>query len=144
MADKIVLTGPKKVQVNENGDYITFDSRDSAFMDKLLEIVQEFEANREQYQSKIDEISTMPADSTQEQVAKSLAASKLNAEICGRLREKIDSAFHDTVCRKVFGDIEPTLDAFAEFFFQLTPIIRAAQQERNEKLRKYIDKYKKR
>ena len=97
MADKIVLTGPKKVQVNENGDYITFDSRDSAFMDKLLEIVQEFEANREQYQSKIDEISTMPADSTQEQVAKSLAASKLNAEICGRLRDKIDSAFHDTV-----------------------------------------------
>ena len=140
MADKITLTGPKKIQVNDN-EYITFDSRDRAFMDGLLELVQDFEEHQAEYQAQSDKIAAMPVSTPQEQVARALAASKFNAEICGKLRERIDSVFHDTVCKKVFGDIEPTLDTYAEFFFQLTPLIRSAQAERQEKLRKYIEKY---
>ena len=55
MADKITLTGPKKIQVNDN-EYITFDSRDRAFMDGLLELVQDFEEHQAEYQAQSDKI----------------------------------------------------------------------------------------
>ena len=136
---KITLqSGVKRIQVNENGDCITFDTRDQGFLAEMVALTKYFEAKRPEYR----EIEAMPSSTQEEQIARAAAACDFNMKVCEHLKQQVDNIFHDEVCRKVFGNITPTVDAFAEFFLQLAPIVRTAQAERQEKVRKYTDKYR--
>ena len=109
------------------------DDRQEAQADMLIEAAE---------QGGFDVLS-MPVERTQEeQIARAAAACDFNMKVCEHLKQQVDNIFHDEVCRKVFGNITPTVDAFAEFFLQLAPIVRTAQAERQEKVRKYTDKYR--
>ena len=140
--DKITLiSGLKRIEVNENGDCITFDARDQGFMDRIMNLLKEFYAKKEEYDAKIEKIQEMPGDTKEQQIARASAALEFNSSVCNWMAEQINAVFQDDVKQKVFGDITPTGEAWAEFMYQLAPIVQAARVEQSERVRKYTDKY---
>lgn len=142
--DKIsVSTGLKRIQVNDNGDFITFDARDQGFADRFGELLKSFNQKKDEYDKKVKEIKSMPSETKEQQAAIVLAALEFNSDLCAWMAEQVNAVFHDDVKAKVFGDITPTGEAWAEFLYQLVPIVYKAKIEQSEKVRQYTDKYKK-
>ncbi len=142
MSEKISIgSTAKKIAVNDAGEYISFDARDQAFMTELLDLVQNFKGMEQVYQEGLDRINAMPTGTEEERVAKCAAACKFNSDVCEDLRQRVDKLFKDDVCRKVFGPITPGIYEFAEFFEQLAPIVKQAQEERAARIRKYTARY---
>ena len=142
MPDKITITrNVKKIKVNDDGEFITIDLGDQEFLAGLVEIIRGFDENKSLYYQKINDVKAMPDGTRDEQLAQTIALSDLSTDICRRLKGQLDSIFHDEVCRKVFGNITPGIDLFAEFFSQLAPIIKNAASEQNKRIRKYTEKY---
>lgn len=135
--------GEKRIEVNDQGEYITLPLGDQAFMSGLMSLVQSFRGMESTYQAEFDKINTMPTLTEAERVDKCAAACKFNAEVCEEMREKVDSLFKDEVCRKVFGPITPGLYEFAQFFNQLAAFVKKAQEERFARIRKYTERYHK-
>lgn len=135
----------KRIKVNEAGEYITLNFDDQSLLPRLVDLMKEFEAVADEYTIKSAEIGTMPEDTQRERIAKISTEAKFTMEICTQLKQKVDAAFHDEVCRKVFGDITPSVSAFAEFFDQLGGLLRKFAAERDEEFKrktaKYTEKY---
>lgn len=132
----------KKIQVNESGDFITFDPRDQGFNNRFLVLLQEFSEKKDEYDKKLEEISAMPGDTDKQQIERALAAVRFNSELCDWMTGQINAVFQDDVKQKVFGDIIPTGEAWAEFLYQLAPIIQTSRAEQSDRVRKYTAKYK--
>ncbi len=140
--DKITLqSGIKRIQVNESGDCITFDARDQGFTERFMKLLKDFSDKKAEYDSKITNIQSMPCDTEEQQIAKAATALEFNSAVCSWMTEKINAVFLDDVKQKVFGDITPTGEAWAEFMYQLAPIVQKAKVEQSERVRKYTAKY---
>lgn len=140
--DKITLSNSlKRIEVNENGDCITFDARDQGFMERIMNLMKEFYSKKAEYDAKIEKIQEMPGDTEEQQIARASAALEFNFDVCGWMKEQINTVFQDNVSGKVFGNITPTGEAWAEFLYQLAPIIQTARAEQSERVRRYTAKY---
>lgn len=127
----------KKIEVNDAGEYITLNLDDQAFLPALMAIIDDFNAKMPEYQKRAEALDAEPGDTEELRFEKMRKALAYNLEIHQELKERIDGVFHDEACRKVFGDIVPPVDAYAEFFEQLTPYIQKYSQERARKMGKY-------
>ena len=140
--DKITLqSGVKRIQVNENGDCITFDARDQGFTERFMKLLKDFTNKKAEYDAEIKELQSMPCDTEGQQIARAIAALEFNSIVCNWMAEQINAVFQDDVKQKVFGDITPTGEAWAEFLYQLAPIVQMAKAEQSERVRKYTAKY---
>lgn len=120
-----VSSNVKRIQVNENGDYITLNLGD----------VKEIE----RYQNVVSELGKV-IDGLDE--AASLEE-KISA--CKSAAENIDTLFGKGSSMKIFGTDTPYPDMIGDFFHQLTPIIAKCVNERKEKITsKYSTDRKKR
>jgi len=142
-----VSSNVKRIQVNDAGEYITLNLDDQSLIPRLLELMKDFEAASKEHTSRAAEIDAMAEDADDDRMAKVAAEAEFNLEICTTLKQKVDDAFGDEVCRKVFGDIVPGVSAFAEFFDQLGSLMKQFGAERTaeaqKRIAKYTDKYKK-
>lgn len=131
----------KKVEVNDNGDYIVLPFGDQAFIPKMLELLREFDERGTEQQARAAEIAEMPDD-----IEKVDAAASLNLELCTKMAERVNGLFGADACSKIFGAGTPSIFAFADFFDQLAPIIRKYADEESkvhqERIKKYSAKYK--
>ena len=138
----------KKIKVNDRGDYITLNFGDQRFIPELLALMDELTKSQPDNIARSAEIDAMPEGTREESLAKIAANAAFNLELCTYLQRRVDEIFRDDVCRKVFGDVVPSLDAFYEFFDQLGEVIRGFKRELDEDLQKrigrYTDKYTKR
>ena len=142
--DKIsVSAGLKRIQVNDNGDFITFDARDQGFADRFGELLKSFNQKKDEYDKKVKEIQSMPNETREQQAFIVLAALEFNSDLCAWMAEQVNAVFQDDVKAKVFGNITPTGEAWAEFLYQLAPIVYKAKAEQSEKVRQYKKKKKK-
>lgn len=140
--DKITLqSGVKRIQVNENGDFITFDARDQGFTERFMKLLKDFTNKKAEYDAKVKDLQSMPCDTEKEQLTRATAALEFNSSVCNWMAEQINAVFQDDVKQKVFGDITPTGEAWAEFMYQLAPIVQVAKAEQSERVRKYTAKY---
>ena len=140
--DKITLqSGVKRIQVNENGDFITFDARDQGFTERFMKLMKDFTNKKAEYDAKIEDLQSMPCDTEKEQLTRATVALEFNSSVCNWMAEQINAVFQDDVKQKVFGDITPTGEAWAEFMYQLAPIVQVAKAEQSERVRKYTAKY---
>jgi len=130
-----------QITVNDAGDTITLNVQDQRFMHTVTALVSEFTENAQTYKAKCEEIAAMPHDTNEEKFAQLTAVAAVSNEICSMLKEKVDNVFGTDTCKKVFGDIVPSIDAFADFFNQLSVIIGERCSFRMEKLRQYTEKY---
>lgn len=134
----------KTICVNKSGQTISIDMEDQEFVSGIVGVVRRFEDKQKEYRQKIQELKTMPHETEAEQIAQAHAVSAFSAQLCRELKTEVDAAFRDHVCDKVFGNITPSLELFAEFFRQLQPFIKEAAEERNKRVLKYTEKYRKR
>lgn len=137
----------KRIQVNEAGEYITMNLNDQEFVPRLIRLMKEFEAAADECNEKSSIIDVMPEETQQERMKKIEAAADFKLQICREMKGKVDDAFQDEVCRKVFGHVTPSVAAFAEFFDQIGALLKRfgdeKAEERRRKIAKYTDKYTK-
>lgn len=142
MSDKIsVNSGVKVIEVNDAGETISLPLGDQAFTNGLLELMQLFSVKAGEVAQACKNIDIV-ADASAKAEQLSTAAS-LNLKVCTEMKERVDALFGDEVCRKVFGDIVPSMTAFSDFFDQLAPFIEEYGREREAKLRQRLEKYTK-
>lgn len=130
-----------QITVNDAGETITLNLQDQRFIHTVTALVTDFNADTEQYKARCEEIAAMPHDTSEERFAQFTALAAVNNDVCGMLKGKVDDVFGADTCRKVFGDIVPSIDAFADFFNQLSDIMAERCSVRLEKLRQYTERY---
>lgn len=145
-----VSSGVKKIEVNDNGEYICIPIGDTAFYEKFAGILRYFNDKQDDINKKTTELSekykgveiSRDEDSVSEtEVNMIMDASKLYSELCRDVCEKLDDLFGEGCCRKVFTGIEiPSMELIHEFFEAITPYFKKYADERNKKI---IQKYNK-
>lgn len=141
-ANIMVNTGTKVIGVNDNGDTIHLPLGDQEFTRNFLKLMQELS---DKAQKIAEQIKAVKEDT--DKVTQLSMVADLNLTICQQMKERVDAVFADDVCRKVFGDIIPGLDAFSEFFEKLSPFVLEYQESMRSKsearIKKYTEKYDK-
>ncbi len=117
-----VSSGTKKIEVNDEGEYITLPLGDDGFTRDFYRLLDDF-----QRQAQAVKVTEEDITGSMDQVV------ALNKE----LSEKVDSLFGAGTCKKVFGVLTPGVDLFLDFFTQLLPFFEASVKKRSEKLNKY-------
>lgn len=128
--DKIKINnGTKRIEVNDNGDYIELPMRDQSFPTRFFAFVDKIIARYEGIGK--EEVDLMSAE---EQYR------KMN-EVAVENMKDIDELLGEGTCKKVFGDIVPDDFIIIEFFEQITPFIhKYSKERRNEIKKKYAPK----
>lgn len=142
MNDKIhIEPGTMIIEVNDAGETISLPLGDQAFTGGLVELMQTFSQKADELSSAAGKIDT--SANTAEKVNELSAVASLNLRICAEMRERTDALFADEVCRKVFGDIVPSLSAFSYFFDQLSPFVAKYRDDMIAACKKSVEKYTK-
>lgn len=133
----------KTIEVNDAGETIAVNIGDYAFMADLADFAHELEDAAKKVAEKAAEINAESQDARQQ--IRSVA--EYNTEICTTIKERVDSMLGEETCRKVFGDVLPSIPEQLDFVGQLTSLcnrfVKEAQEATDQKLAKYLDKYKK-
>lgn len=121
--DRISITsGAKKIEVNDEGEYIILPVGDDSFIKRFYEIMDELQAKAAGIEMNDEDI---------------LGSINAVVDIDEKLRIKVDELIGEGTCRKVFGDMLPGLDMFIEFFAAILPFLEEHQKARIEKMNKY-------
>lgn len=126
-----VDTGAKRIEVNDDGEYITLNFADQSFPMRFYEMMDDFEKKRPEYERRAQELDQDESLTQEERTRRGLG---LNLEMHAYLKTQIDALFGPETCRKVFGDIVPGVDLYTEFLNQLTPYFEKYGKERQKKL----------
>jgi uncharacterized protein YggU (UPF0235/DUF167 family) len=122
-----INTGAKKIQVNDEGDFITLNFGDQSFPVKVFELINNFQEQCEKLQDNLKDLET---------------EGKANIEAFRTLekthlyfKEQIDNVFGAETCRKVFGNITPSMEHIADFFHQIEPFFTEYGKERQKTIK---------
>lgn len=120
-------TGVRKIEVNDNGDYIMLQVADQSIPAKLKKFVK----------AATDKLNKLSELSESENEADTEAAEELAYELDVFAKASIDDIFGDGTCKKVFGDIVPPIEMYIEFIEAITPYFQEYALNRAKKLSKY-------
>lgn len=116
-----------KIDVNDQGEFIELPLDDESFPKRVYALLENFQAKQEELNNQLEEIN----DITDGQ------AIDLNEEIHLFFKGEIDRVFGAETCRKVFGDITPSVGLLSQFFEQIEPYFEQFKQKKTAKLSKY-------
>lgn len=134
MAGIRVNTSVKRIEVNDNGDYIELNFSDNSFPDRFFNMLENVQKRQEEIQAQDREIrEKFGAD----EYAVLQHESALFRQMHEDIMKEVDGLFGADTCRKVFGDIVPGIELFDDFFTQLIPYFEEYGKERVAKLSKY-------
>lgn len=134
MAGIRVNTGVKRIEVNDNGDYITLNFGDASFADRFFEMVDRVQKRTNAAAPKAKEIDETMENGSEKHMR---AAAKLFREVHEDVSAEVDDFFGPDTCKKVFGDIVPSIDLYDDFFQQLMPYFEEFGKERAQRMSKY-------
>ena len=131
-----VNTGVKRIEVNDNGDFITLSLHDNAFLENFFSLYENLKKMAEESAQKETAIRERYKDSADAdgQLRETFS---LYSEAGRSLTEEVDKLFGEGTCKKVFGDITPSFELFIEFFEQLTPYLQEFAKEKSRRISKY-------
>lgn len=136
MAGIRVNTGVKRIEVNDNGDYITINLNDNDFMDRFFAAYENIQKMGDESTAKEAEIREKHKDNEAgTELMKDIFA--LYSEVGRKMKDEVENLFGAGTCKKVFGDITPTFDLYIDFFEQLTPYLREFAAEKTQRMSKY-------
>lgn len=122
--DKLRIdNGTKRIEVNDNGDFIELPLGDQSFPDRFFEFANKVIGRYEGISGSIDLLEA------EEQRKKML-------EIARENMKDVDELLGEGACRKVFGDIVPDDYMIMELFEKLTPFIQKHGKQRREEIQK--------
>lgn len=110
-----------KIEVNDNGEYITINLADVEFPQKFMAL---FEGTQKQF----SELSMRKEQYEMETPQRQL---EYEIEISKSIMKNIDYLLGEGACKKVFGDIVPDIYAITDFFEELIPIMQKYGKQRN-------------
>lgn len=120
-------TGVRKIEVNDNGDYIMLQVADQSIPAKLKKFVKAAT-------DKLNKLSELTESENETDIE---AAEELAYELDVFAKASIDDIFGDGTCKKVFGDIVPPIEMYIEFIEAITPYLQEYALNRAKKLSKY-------
>lgn len=134
MAGIRVNTGAKKIEVNDNGDYIILNFADHNFPNRFFDMLDTVQCIAKEAEGKEKELREKYEDGSLEQMR---ALSAFDCEIHREIAIQVDAVFGPGTCAKVFGEIVPGVELFDDFFSQLIPYFQEFGKERAQRLSKY-------
>ncbi len=131
-----INTGAVKIEVNDEGEFITLPFGDQSFPSRFFALIEDFNSREAEFKGKAENIEK----TDQAELEKAASNVALNLEIHQYFKTEIDKVFGAETCRKVFGDIVPSVELYAEFFDRLKPYFDKFNKERTQKMKKYSPK----
>lgn len=113
--------GSTKVEVNDQGEYIVLPLGDDGFSRRFYALVEDFKGKTEEIKAEDDVISALDK----------------SVSISSYMKAETDKLIGEGTCKKVFGDITPSIDLFMDFFYQLVPFFEEYNKRRNSRLDRY-------
>lgn len=141
--DKLrVDSGIKQIEVNDDGEYISFSVTDSAFFENFFNLINWFDS--EEVQKSIAELDkqkeSIDGTDNMKKIQDVIVKQK---ELISQVMDKIDAIFGEEASRKIFCGKTPDFYAIADFFEQIAPYIEKYAKERNRNIsKKYSTKRK--
>ncbi len=141
-----VSNGIKRIEVNDNGEYIEIPISDTSFFERYAEILKYFDKKQVEIEKRSKEIGEKYSAKEKEEIPDEDAIDEMNidmvadtvklySELCKDTCVQLDKLFGDGCCRKVFVGIEtPGIELIGDFFEQITPFLQKYAQERNDKI----------
>lgn len=126
--------GNKKIQVNEDGDYIVLPMGDNAFPKRLIDFTQKMKDVYNELIEKEKEFKRNGLDETN--ISDISEISDARAEIYTRIGTFFDEIFGNDSCRKVFGNLAPAQDIMISFLEQIKPLVERFADERRATIEK--------
>lgn len=131
-----VDNGLKKIEVNDNGEYIEFSISDNRFVEGLGELVDWMDSVSKQKNEEAKE-------DTERTIEDMLNKRKDKNKICQEACTRIDNLFGEGTCKKVFGNIEPDDYLIGDFIEKIMDLVNKFQKERKESIKnKYSNQRK--
>lgn len=134
MAGIRINTSVKKIEVNDNGEYITLNFSDNSFPDRFYGMLDNI-------QNRANDVEAQAAELEEKYGNDKEALTRQQAALYRQFHEgimsEVDTLFGPDTCKKVFGDIVPGIELFDDFFTQLTPYFEEYGKDRAAKLSKY-------
>ena len=97
-------TGAKRIEVNDEGEYITLNFADQSLPTRFFAMADDFQEKEPEYRARAEAID---ANTDLTEYERMRATAQLNLEFHTYFKEQIDALFGANTCRKVFGDIVP-------------------------------------
>lgn len=119
-----ISNGVKKIEVNDDGEFILLPVSDDGFVLSFYRLMEDIKKKGGELSEEIG------GEETVDSVEKIVAVER-------EIKQKVDALFGDGTCKKVFGDILPSMDLFVEFFGSLVPFLEEYKNERTAKMEKY-------
>lgn len=134
--DKLrVDSGIKKIEVNDNGEYISIPISDTAFYERLGVLIRNFEHKQKEVEQKAEALAEKHKDKPDDDAGAIADIAQLYSELCRYICAEIDGLFGAECCRKVFVGVEnPSVELIADFLEQITSLINQYAAERNQKI----------
>ena len=122
MANVIRLNGVKRIEVNDEGEYILLPVGDDQFLRNFYALVDEAQKKAAEIQTDSNDI---------------LGSMDVIVAFDKYMMERVDGLFGAETCHKVFGNILPGVEMYLEFFTLLTPYLEEYKKDRAEAISKY-------
>ena len=136
--DKIsVSNGDRRIEVNDSGEYIVLPLGDCSFPVRYFAMCDRVTAHIESLQPEAEAMDGRLSEMTLAEQMRAKYA--LDLKLHEKIKEEFDGLFGAGTCRKVFGDIVPSIELYDAFLSQLTPIFAQYAKERAEKLSRYSE-----
>lgn len=127
MENKIrINSGVKRIEVNDDGEFILLPVSDDGFVMEFYRLMDYVKEAAEK----------IPLEEPEDITGRISTVDKI-VEIEKETKGKVDGLFGEGTCRKVFGDILPSMDLFVEFFGSLIPFLEEYKADRMKKMGKY-------
>lgn len=120
-------TGTVDIDVNDNGDKISFSISDNEFLKKLSDFFEWFFGSKEE----IEKLEMKEESELNEFKEFNLLVSAQEG-LSRQAMEKLDELFGSGTSRKIFGDISPTFVCVVDVIFQLSEEIERIANEHNQ------------
>ena len=131
--EKIRLTrNIKTIEVNDAGETITLDFDDLNFPYRYYGMVKKLEQERKRFN---EELAEKLKGKSPDEIADEMIDVERRINIC--FRDAVDEVFGEGTCRKVYGDILPSLEMHFQFFDALKPFFEEEMKRRQQKMNKY-------
>lgn len=122
----------KRIEVNDDGEFITLDFDDLNLPYKFYGMIKKFEKDRARFAAELDE---KLKNGSLEDNADELIVAERSLNVY--LRGAVDEVFGEGTCRKVYGNILPSVEMHLQFFDALRPYFEEEAKRRQQKMNKY-------
>lgn len=138
-----VDNGLKRIEVNDDGEYIEFSINDDKFLTAFWDFWSWMKESEKEINNLRDKNGDADADdeSGRDEAVGSVISlrSKINNESC----ERIDAIFGTGASRKIFGRVTPDMYMVVDFLEKISPFIKKYADERKRAISSKYNKNRK-